>query len=68
MEKEQLIKYYFNTDTTLNLPKIVNDFSGYIFMIIQNMTKNLLTDEDIEELISDVLFVVWKSNCFSKEK
>lgn len=61
MGEEQLIKYYFNNDNTLNLHKIVNDFSGYIFIIIKNITRNLLTDEDVEELISDVLLAVWKN-------
>ncbi len=61
MGKEQLIKYYFNNDNTLNLHKVVNDFSGYIFIIIKNISKNLLTDEDVEELISDVLLAVWKN-------
>ncbi len=61
MGEEQQIKYYFNNDNTLNLHKIVNDFSGYIFIIIKNITKNLLTDEDVEELISDVLLAVWKN-------
>lgn len=61
MGEEELIKYYFNNDNTLNLHKIVDDFSNYIFIIIKNITKNLLTDEDVEELISDVLLAVWKN-------
>lgn len=61
MGEEQLIKDYFNSDNTLNLHKIVNDFSAYIFIIIKNITKNMLADEDIEELISDVLLIVWKN-------
>lgn len=60
MGKEKLIKDYICNDE-LDIKQIVNDFSGYIFIIIKNMTKNILTDEDIEELISDILFVVWKN-------
>lgn len=56
-----LIQNYINNDNTLNIEKIVNDYSGYIFTIIKNMTKNLVPDEDIEEMISDVLLVLWKN-------
>lgn len=56
-----LIKNYINRDNTINIEKIVNEYSGYIFTIIKNITKNVILDEDIEELISDVILVVWKN-------
>lgn len=61
MENSNLIKFYIKNDDTLDIEKIVNDYSNYIFTIIKNITKNLITDEDIEELISDVFLVVWKN-------
>lgn len=61
MEEKYLIKNYMNENNNLDLAKIVNDYTNYIFMIIKNITKDILSDEDIEELISDVFLVVWKN-------
>lgn len=61
MEEKSLIKYYINEDSSLNLKAIVNDYSAYVFMIIKNMTKGFISDEDVEELISDVFLVLWKN-------
>ena len=61
MEDAYLIRNYINNDNSLNVEKIVNDYSNYILVIIKNITKNLLTDEDIEEMISDVFLVLWKN-------
>lgn len=60
MEDDKLIKEYF-IDTKLDMKQIVDEFSSYVFIIIKNMTKGLLTDEDIEEIMSDVFLVVWKN-------
>jgi RNA polymerase sigma-70 factor (ECF subfamily) len=57
---EKSIQSYI-IDDELNLKQIVQDYSGYIFIIIKNMAKDFLNNEDIEELISDVLLVVWKN-------
>jgi len=58
--EQKSIQFYMN-DNELNLEQIVREYSSYIFMIVKNKTKNLLSNEDIEEIISDVLFVVWKN-------
>lgn len=39
---------------------IMNDFSNYIYTIVKN-SYILLSDEDIEEIIIDVVFTVWKN-------
>ena len=36
-------------------------YSGYIYTSIINMSSNILKDEDIEEIISDVFFILWKN-------
>ena len=59
MEQDILNNYIIND--SLQLEKIVKNYSGYIYMIVKNMTNNVLNDEDIEEIISDVLLVVWKN-------
>ena len=55
------INNYVLDNNELDLEQIIEDYSNYIYIIIRNMTSNLLHEEDIEELISDVLFVVWKN-------
>ena len=60
MEDDKLIKAYF-VDGKLDIKQIVNEFSNYVFTIIKNMTRDMLRDEDVEEMISDVFLVVWKN-------
>lgn len=60
MEEIKTISYY-NSREELDIEKLVNDYSGYIYTIIKNMVNDLLSEEDKEEIISDVLFAVWKN-------
>lgn len=59
MENDKLIETYFENNE-LKIKEIVNEYSKYVFAIIQNLSKNILTNGDIEELISDVFFAIWK--------
>ena len=45
----------------LNIEKLVNEYSGYVYTIINNIVNQNLTNEDIEEIISDAFFVIWKN-------
>lgn len=60
MEDKTIVRYLLDNNE-LDLKQIVEDYSNYIYTIIRNMTNNLLKEEDTEELISDVLFAVWKN-------
>lgn len=60
MENDRLIESYFENGE-LKLKEIVNEYSSYVFTIIQNISKSFLKNDDIEELISDVFFAVWKN-------
>ena len=53
MENDKLIESYFENDE-LKIKEIVNEYSKYVFTIIQNLSKNILSNDDIEESISDV--------------
>lgn len=44
----------------LNIEKIINDYSGLLYKVIKNNSYNLL-EEDIEEIITDTFFVIWKN-------
>lgn len=60
MKKRKEIKQYKN-ENDLNLEKIIAEYSGYIYKIIQNISIKNLSKEDIEEIISDTFFILWKN-------
>lgn len=68
--KNKTIREYESIDEkNLDLEKIIDEYSGYIYTIIQNMSANIFNQEDIEEIISDTFFILWKNqNKIDKEK
>ena len=54
------IKYYIKNNE-LDLEKIINEYSSYNATIIDNMARNSLNDEDKEEIVSEVFFILWKN-------
>lgn len=60
MNKEKLIKDYIEDDI-LNIEQIIKDYSGYIYTIIENSSKNYFSKEDTEEIIADTFFILWKN-------
>lgn len=61
MNKEALIKDYIENNI-LDIEQIIKDYSGYIYTIITNSSKNYFSDEDIEEIIADTFFILWKNS------
>lgn len=60
MEKNKEIKHYIKNNE-LDLEKIINKYSSYTATIINNMAKENLNNEDKEEIISEVFFILWKN-------
>ncbi len=58
MVEEKLIESYIQ-HKELNMQKVVNDYYNYIRCIIKNSSN--VTEEDAEEIISDVFFILWKN-------
>ena len=58
MKNKNEINMYIKNDE-LDLEKIIDEFSGYVHKIITNMA--ILSDEDMEEIISDTFFILWKN-------
>lgn len=54
------IKYYIKNNE-LDLERIINEYSSYIAIIINNMASTNLSNEDKEEIISEVFFILWKN-------
>lgn len=57
--KNEIKRYKNNKE--LDLEKIINEYSRYIYTIIKNMAKEYLSNEDVEEIISDTFFILWKN-------
>ena len=60
MKKGKKIQKYINNHE-IDLEKIIEEYSGYVYKTIRNMTGSHLSDEDIEEIISDTFFILWKN-------
>lgn len=45
----------------LNMEIIIEEYSGYVYTIIQNIAIDKLNHEDIEDIISEVFFLFWKN-------
>lgn len=61
MNSSKTILDYLDENEELNLDKIIEDFSPYVKTIINNMSNNMLTQEDKEEILLDTFFVLWKN-------
>lgn len=60
MKQNKILKDYMKNNE-LNLEQIINDYSGYVYTIIKNISNQNFTQEDIEEIIADTFFVLWKN-------
>lgn len=58
MNYKNKIKDYMKRNN-IDLEKIVNENTCYIAKVIQNASNNLLSQEDIEEIILDTFFALW---------
>ena len=55
-----ILKAYIKGDR-LDIDKVVEDYYGYIYMIIKNIKSIGILEEDMEEIISDVFLALWKN-------
>ena len=60
MKANKKIREYFENNE-LNLEVIINEYSGYVYKIVENMSNKDLSKEDIEEILSDTFVVLWKN-------
>lgn len=59
VEEKTIDKYIENDE--LNIEKVINEYSGYIYIIVKNLAKETISKEDIEEIISDVFVTFWNN-------
>ena len=60
MKREVLNDYQVNGK--IDIDKLLDDFYGYVYIIAKNTVSIHITDEDIEEILSDVFVAVWKNS------
>lgn len=59
--KNEILKDYL-VNGKMDMDKILDDFYGYVYIIVKNNVNISITNEDIEEIISDVFLAIWKNS------
>lgn len=57
--EQRLVKRLKSGDTAA-LGKIIDAYSGYVCTVIRNFSRGTLSEQDIDELCSDVFFNLWE--------
>lgn len=60
MNAEKMKIYNYIEGNLLKIEEIMNEYSNYIYTIIKNISNNL-SNEDTEEIILDVLLILWQN-------
>ena len=60
LKREMLNDYLVNGK--IDIDKLLDDFYGYVYIIAKNTVNIHITDEDIEEILSDVFVAVWRNS------
>lgn len=55
--KNEILNDYLKNGK-VDIDKIIDDFYGYVYIIVKNGVSVAITNEDIEEIISDVLLIL----------
>ena len=45
----------------INFDTLFEEYNSYVFKIVINESKGILSKEDIEETVSDIFFLLWKN-------
>ena len=61
MENVETINQYINDNNYFDLDAFIKKYYGYVYMIIRNYKGINISDEDIEEIVSDVFLAFWKA-------
>lgn len=59
--KEEILRDYL-LNGKIDIDKLLDNFYGYVYIIVRNGISVYLTDEDIEEIISDVFIALWRNS------
>lgn len=59
--KKEVLKDYL-VKGKIDIDKLLDDFYGYVYIIVKNGVSIYIIDEDIEEIIYDVFIAIWKNS------
>ena len=59
--KNEILKDYL-VNGKIDMDKMLDDFYNYVYIIVKNTVSIAITNEDIEEIISDVFLAIWKNS------
>lgn len=62
MKKEVLKEYLVNG--RVDIDQMLEDFYGYCYLIVRNSVSIAITEEDIEEILSDIFVAIWKNSTY----
>lgn len=68
VEKREMTLKEYSKCNRLDIDKVVEDYYGYIYMIVKNTKSIGILEEDIEEIISDVFLALWKNSAHLREE
>ncbi len=60
MKQYKVLKDYISNGK-LDIEAVIREHSAYVYTSIMNMANTVLNNEDIEEIMSDVFFILWKN-------
>ncbi|MDE7362848.1 MAG: sigma-70 family RNA polymerase sigma factor [Oscillospiraceae bacterium] len=58
--KEQRLAEALKRDDTSALAKIIDGYAGYVCAVIRNFSRGAFSEEDIDEICSDVFYGLWE--------
>ena len=61
VEKREMTLKEYSKGNRLDIDRVVEDYYGYIYMIVKNTKSVGILEEDVEEIISDVFLALWKN-------
>lgn len=61
LEEKEVIKDYID-DNGFNIDKLINQYYGYVYIIVNNLKSISISNEDMEEIISDTFLGIWKNS------
>lgn len=60
MKEEATLKEYIK-GTKLDIEEMLDEYYGYVYMVVKNTKSIAITEEDVEEIVSDVFLAMWKN-------
>lgn len=61
LENRDILKNYIDQYGRVDIANIIDKYSNYVYTIVKNLKNIQILDEDIEEIVSDTFFAIWKN-------